>query len=97
MVYYLLAPAASTHRSLPDPKSLTCIYDRFNRAYQYVFTFGCVITLSVLIAAIYLHIFVHSYRAKKKTSHQSHSGLTRESIRLAQCLFMSFFLFAICW
>ncbi len=82
-----------------DDKTLQCIFDRLKVNYSIFFSVFAVFIPCCGIAYCYVRIFWYSYRSKKKAVYTKSSIANRNirAIRIAKSLFVSFFLFAICW
>lgn len=77
-----------------DKKTLSCVWNRLaSLSYSLFGVIVCIITPCVLIFLFYMKIFIFSYKSKAK----ARSLNRNHSLRLAQGLFVSFMLFAICW
>jgi ABC-type Fe3+ transport system permease subunit len=76
-----------------------CIYDRYNMNYSRAFAIFCILIPCISISICYSKIFFYARKAKRNVSQGTSQSKKKqlESIRIAKSLFISFFLFAICW
>lgn len=79
-----------------DIKAASCMWNRLaNHSYSIFFPVAAIFIPCIIIMILYIKIFVFAYKSKKKIFEKSDS--LAKSLAIAKSLFLSFFLFFICW